>query len=62
MRSDLPLRVIRQVANEALAAMGSEFAALYSATGRPSIGGPLVHLGPQVRPPSEGTQVREFNL
>lgn len=32
-----PLRVIREIANEALAGMSAEFAALYSHTGRPSI-------------------------
>lgn len=37
VRADHPLRVIRSVANEALAAMSGEFAALYSGTGRPSI-------------------------
>ena len=37
VRADHPLRVIRAVANEALAAMGGEFAALYSGVGRPSI-------------------------
>ena len=32
-----PLRVIREIANEALAGMSAEFAALYSYTGGPSI-------------------------
>ena len=32
-----PLRAIRAIANEALAALSLDFAALYSATGRPSI-------------------------
>jgi transposase len=32
-----PLRVIRDLANEALAALAGEFSALYAATGRPSI-------------------------
>ena len=38
VRSDHPLPVIRIVANEALAALSGDFAALYSGTGRPSIG------------------------
>jgi transposase len=37
VRADHPLRVIRAVSNEALAAMSGEFAALSSGTGRPSI-------------------------
>jgi transposase len=37
VRSDHPLPVIRIVANEALAALSGDFAALYSGTGRPSI-------------------------
>lgn len=32
-----PLRIIRELANEALAALAEEFSALYSSTGRPSI-------------------------
>jgi transposase len=32
-----PLRVIRDLANEALAALAGEFSALYASTGRPSI-------------------------
>lgn len=37
VRPDHPLRVIRDVANEALAEMSGAFAALYSGIGRPSI-------------------------
>jgi transposase len=37
VRTDHPLRVIRSIANEALAALEREFAALYSPIGRPSI-------------------------
>ena len=37
VRRDHPLRVIRAVVNEALAALGAEFGALYSPIGRPSI-------------------------
>ena len=37
VRRDHPLRVIRAVVNEALAALGAEFGALYSRIGRPSI-------------------------
>jgi transposase len=37
VRGDHPLRVIRAVANEALAALSGEFALLYSGSGRPSI-------------------------
>ena len=37
VRRDHPLRVIRAIANEALAALEREFAALYSPIGRPSI-------------------------
>ena len=37
VRSDHPLRVIRAVANEALAALSGEFALLYCGSGRPSI-------------------------
>ena len=32
-----PLRVIREVVNEVLAALDAEFSAMYSALGRPSI-------------------------
>jgi transposase len=32
-----PLRVIRALANDALAALAGEFSALYASTGRPSI-------------------------
>ena len=32
-----PLREVRQLVNEALAALEKEFSALYSSTGRPSI-------------------------
>ena len=35
--SDHPLRLIRKMANEALTALNRQFAALYSANGRPSI-------------------------
>ncbi|MDQ0475462.1 IS5 family transposase [Labrys wisconsinensis] len=37
VRRDHPLRVIRVIVNETLSALGSEFAALYSGMGRPSI-------------------------
>lgn len=37
VRKDHPLRTVRAVVNEALAAMEREFASLYSGTGRPSI-------------------------
>lgn len=37
VRRNHPLRAIRLIANEALAALGGEFAALYSPIGRPSI-------------------------
>jgi transposase len=37
VRVDHPLRPIRSIVNEALAALESEFAALYARTGRPSI-------------------------
>jgi transposase len=37
VRSDHPLRAIRTIVNEALAALEGEFAALYSPLGRPSI-------------------------
>ena len=37
VRSDHPLRAIRTIANEALTALGREFAALYTPLGRPSI-------------------------
>ena len=37
VRSDHPLRVIRAVANEALAFMSGDFASLYAGIGRPSI-------------------------
>lgn len=37
VRADHPLRVIRTVANEALASMSGDFAALYAGIGRPSI-------------------------
>lgn len=37
VRADHPLRVIRGVANEALAAMSADFALLYAGIGRPSI-------------------------
>jgi transposase len=37
VRADHPLRSIRTIVNEALEALGREFAALYSRTGRPSI-------------------------
>lgn len=42
VRRNHPLRKIRDIANEALVALGAEFAALYSRTGRPSI--PPEHL------------------
>ncbi len=37
VRRDHPLRVIREIANEALGALAADFAALYSKVGRPSI-------------------------
>jgi transposase len=37
VRSDHPLRVIREIANTALAALASDFSGLYSGTGRPSV-------------------------
>jgi transposase len=37
VRRDHPLRIILAIANDALAALGTEFAALYSRVGRPSI-------------------------
>ena len=37
IRSDHPLRVIRAIVNEALAALEPDFAALYAPNGRPSI-------------------------
>jgi len=37
VRRDHPLRVIRTIANDALASLGPEFAALYARAGRPSI-------------------------
>ncbi len=37
VRADHPLRSIREIANVALAALSSEFAALYSGMGRPSV-------------------------
>lgn len=37
VRVDHPLRAIRELVNEALAALGSDFTALYSGLGRPSI-------------------------
>ena len=37
VRRNYPLRSIRLIVNEALAALGGEFAALYSPIGRPSI-------------------------
>ena len=37
VRADHPLRAIRAIVNEALAALEREFAALYSPIGRPSI-------------------------
>ncbi len=37
VRVDHPLRAIRDLVNEALAALGSDFRALYSGLGRPSI-------------------------
>lgn len=37
VRRDHPLRVIRDIANEALASLASDFSALYSKVGRPSI-------------------------
>ena len=37
VRGDHPLRAIRMIANEALAALAGEFAALYAPIGRPSI-------------------------
>jgi transposase len=37
VRADHPLRVIREIANTALAALSADFAALYSGMGRPSV-------------------------
>lgn len=37
VRRDHPLRMIREIANDALAALAAEFAVLYSRSGRPSI-------------------------
>jgi transposase len=37
VRRDHPLRVIRTIANDALASLGAEFSALYARVGRPSI-------------------------
>lgn len=37
VRADHPLRVIRQIVNEALGALAADFTELYSTTGRPSI-------------------------
>ena len=37
VRSDHPLRVVREIANAALAALSGDFAALYSGMGRPSV-------------------------
>src|SRR5215468_10912319 len=37
VRSDHPLRPIREIANAALAALSADFAALYSGMGRPSV-------------------------
>ncbi len=37
VRRDHPLRGIREIANTALAALASDFSALYSGTGRPSV-------------------------
>ena len=37
VRTDHPLRVIRGIANEALAALAADFSTLYSRIGRPSI-------------------------
>lgn len=37
VRRDHPLRVIREIANEALGSLAADFAALYSKVGRPSI-------------------------
>ena len=37
VRRDHPLRVIREIANTALGALASDFSALYSGTGRPSV-------------------------
>ena len=37
VRTDHPLRVIRVIANEALAALAADFSTLYSRIGRPSI-------------------------
>ncbi|SMF66100.1 Transposase [Tistlia consotensis] len=37
VRRDHPLRVVREIANAALEALGGDFAALYSGLGRPSI-------------------------
>jgi hypothetical protein len=37
VRRDHPLRVIREIANEALVALAADFSTLYSKLGRPSI-------------------------
>ncbi|WP_298422449.1 transposase, partial [Rhodoblastus sp.] len=37
VRRDHPLRAIQSIVNEALSALASDFSALYSKTGRPSI-------------------------
>jgi transposase len=37
VRADHPLRIIREIANAALAALSGDFAALYSGMGRPSV-------------------------
>src|ERR1700722_6996551 len=37
IRRDHPLRAIREIANEALATLASDFSELYSRTGRPSV-------------------------
>jgi hypothetical protein len=37
VRSDHPLRPLREIANVALTALSSEFASLYSGVGRPSV-------------------------
>lgn len=37
VRADHPLRVIRQIVNQALGALAADFTALYSTTRRPSI-------------------------
>ena len=42
MPTDHPLRLIREIANDVLGGLSSDFAVLYSSTGRPSI--PPEHL------------------